>query len=132
MYCNKHTKYDACEELTKASGIIWQIDYSEMFGKVCRLVYELLVAKNRSIIVSLSSTGTADLYVVSLAISIPIKLIGNSKAAGATLVNLLYCPLISSNFKSTKKLAPLYTILLLHNCVCQPRVSLCFLFFDKI
>jgi hypothetical protein len=46
-------------------------------------VYESPVVKNRNVAASLSSTGTAVLYVVSFpGIFGPIKLIRNSKSAG--------------------------------------------------
>jgi hypothetical protein len=77
-----NTKYGAWEELAKALGL-WNNLADCLFRKFEKVVVEWPVAKNRSGAVSLSSTGTAALYVVSFfAIFGPIKIIRNSKSAG--------------------------------------------------
>ena len=59
----------------------------------------------------------------------PIKLIKNSNSLGDILVKLLYNSLTGWKFKSTSKLEPLFTSLLVYSCLCHHRRY--FLFFFK-
>jgi hypothetical protein len=109
-YYNKHTKYDAWEELAKAVGF-WNnlADCLVILERYCRVEYKLPIARNHNVTASLFSTGIAALYMVSFAIFRLIKLIRNSKSARAMQVKFLYCPLNSWSLKSTNRCTPLYT-----------------------
>jgi hypothetical protein len=101
-YYNKYTKCEAWEEVAKG------VHFWNYLADCCRQVYESPVAKKRSSTGCHPPTGTASLYLVTFfAVFGPIKLIINSKSAGAMQVKFFYCPLISWNLKSANKLSPL-------------------------
>ena len=106
------------------SGTVWLMACLEIWKRYCRLVYESPVAKNRNVIASLSWIGADARNLVSIfTVFGPTKLISSSKSASAIRVKFLYCPLTSWNFKSVKKLVPLYTDPFLYDSVCHKRLS---------
>jgi hypothetical protein len=96
-------------------------------------MYESPVAKNRSVTVSLSWTGTDFRNLVSIfTIFGETKLISSSKFVVAIRVNFLWGPLNSWHFISANKLLSLYADLFLYNSFCRQRLSVCFFLLDNM